>query len=68
MNSPRSTPSPHPIVPPIIASEKDRDFLVGLNGYIDKELAKVDRNNPEQRYIVYKSSFDRVGVVLSNTN
>ena len=64
MSTPRSTPSPLPVLPPIIASEKDRDFLVGLNGFIDKELAKIERDNPEQRYIVYKSAFDRVKRLL----
>ena len=58
--SARDTPSPHNVIPPIISNERDRDFLVNLNSHIDKELCKIDRHNPEQRYIVYKGAFDRI--------
>lgn len=61
MSSPRSNlASPHPVLPPIVSTERDRDFLVTLNGQIDHELTQVDRQNPEQRYIVYKAAFDRI--------
>ena len=52
--------SPHAVLPPIIANEKDRTFLINLNSYIDHELSKIDKNNPSQRYIVYKTAFDQV--------
>ena len=48
------------VIPPIISNEKDRDFLIQLRGFIENELAKVDNDNEEQRYIVYKAAFDKV--------
>ena len=56
----REITSPHPVLPPIVSAERDRDFLVTLNAYIDKELTKIDSHHPEQRYIIYKAAFDRV--------
>lgn len=59
--SPRSSNSRHSLVPPIIANEKDRSFLINLNKSIDEELGNAkNRYNPEQRYVVYKSAFNQV--------
>ena len=52
--------SSQPVIPPIISNEKDRDFLIQLNGFIENELGKVDNDNEEQRYIIYKAAFDKV--------
>ena len=58
--SPRNN-NAHSLLPPIIANERDRQFLIALNHHIDLELGKVkDRYNPEQRYAVYKSAFNQV--------
>ena len=48
-------------LPPIITSEVDREFLYELNGFIDRELSKINPQSEEQRYLVYKSVFNRVG-------
>ena len=48
------------VIPPIISNEKDRDFLIQLRSFIENELAKVDNDNEEQLYIVYKAAFDKV--------
>ena len=47
-------------LPPIVTSENDRQFLKGLNEYIELELEKVNSNDDEQRYIIYKTAFNRV--------
>lgn len=47
-------------LPPIVTNEADREFLRSLNEYIELELGKVDPNDDEQRYIVYKTAFNRV--------
>ena len=47
-------------LPPIVTSENDRQFLKGLNEYIEFELEKVNSNDDEQRYIIYKTAFNRV--------
>ena len=63
--SPRSETSPYSPLPPIVSSEKDRLFLLGLNQFVDDELGKVkDRFNPEQRFAVYKSAFNKVSLQM----
>jgi hypothetical protein len=47
-------------LPPIITSEADREFLYELNGFIDRELSKINTQSEEQRYLVYKSVFNKV--------
>ena len=47
-------------LPPIVTSESDRQFLRALNEYIEQELGKVDGDDDEQRYIVYKTAFNKV--------
>lgn len=49
-------------LPPIVTSEIDREFLRCLNEFIELELGKVDPNDDEQRYIVYKTAFNRVWI------
>ena len=59
--SPRSETSPYTLLPPIVSSEKDKYFLIGLNSFVEEELGKVkDRYNPEQRFAVYRSAFNQV--------
>ncbi|CAH1791061.1 unnamed protein product [Owenia fusiformis] len=57
-----STPdlSRHPVIPPIVTNPQDRIFLKALYEFIDAELANVDSASPEQRYIVFKSAFDKI--------
>jgi len=43
-----------------VNSESDRQFLRALNEYIEQELGKVDGDDDEQRYIVYKTAFNKV--------
>ena len=52
-------------LPPIITSDIDREFLLSLNEDIEQELSKVDRVDDEQRYIVYKTGFNRVCKLLN---
>ncbi|WAR19798.1 CLHC1-like protein [Mya arenaria] len=47
-------------LPPIVTSESDREFLRALNEYIQQELGKVDATDDEQRYIVYKTAFNKI--------
>ena len=47
-------------LPPIITNEADRDFLYELNGFIDRELSKINAQSEEQRYLVYKAVFNKV--------
>lgn len=47
-------------LPPIVTSEIDRQFLKGLNDYIEQELEKVNSDEDEQRYIIYKTAFNRI--------
>ncbi|XP_076441678.1 clathrin heavy chain linker domain-containing protein 1-like isoform X2 [Babylonia areolata] len=47
-------------LPPIITNEADREFLYELNGFIDRELNKINPQSEEQRYLVYKSVFNKV--------
>ena len=47
-------------LPPIVTSEIDRQFLKGLNDYIEQELERVNSDEDEQRYIIYKTAFNRV--------
>jgi hypothetical protein len=64
MASPRDITSPHAVLPPIIANDKDRQFLIALNAHIDEELGNLkDRYHPEQRYCVYKAAFDQVIII-----
>lgn len=66
LSTARSITSPNFVLPPIISSERDREFLISLNASIDEELTKVkDRYHPEQRFMVYKSAFDQVSLFLS---
>lgn len=54
--------SPFSVVPPIIANENDRHFLINLNSYIDSELAKSQSSqlSATQRYTVFKAAFDQI--------
>lgn len=47
-------------LPPIVTSELDRQFLKALNDYIEQELEKVNSDEDEQRYIIYKIAFNRI--------
>ncbi|XP_060559629.1 clathrin heavy chain linker domain-containing protein 1-like [Ruditapes philippinarum] len=47
-------------LPPIVTSESDRQFLRVLNDYIEVELRKVNPEDDEQRYIVYKTAFNKI--------
>ncbi|XP_053374865.1 clathrin heavy chain linker domain-containing protein 1-like isoform X2 [Mercenaria mercenaria] len=47
-------------LPPIVTSESDREFLRVLNEYIELELGKVNPDDDEQRYIVYKTAFNKI--------
>ena len=47
-------------LPPIITNDADREFLRLLNDYIEMELGKVDPLDDEQRYIVYRTAFNKV--------
>ena len=60
MSDKRATSSPRMVIPPIITSEKERDFLIKLNSYIDEELSAIDRKDPDKRYTVYQGAFDQV--------
>lgn len=53
-------------LPPIVTNESDREFLQVLNEYIELELGKVDPSDDEQRYIVYKTAFNKV--ILLNSS
>ena len=64
METPSTTPSPLPVIPPIITCEKDRLFLINLNSHIDHDLNNIDRGNKEQRYLCYKAAFERVGIMM----
>jgi len=48
------------VLPPIVTSEKDRQYLHQLSQYISFELRSIDNTDQEQRYIVYKDAFDKV--------
>ena len=47
-------------VPPILGTI-DRAFLIELNDYIDHEMDKINSEEAEQRYIIFKTVFNRVG-------
>ncbi|KAL8601613.1 hypothetical protein ACOMHN_003879 [Nucella lapillus] len=47
-------------LPPIVTNEADREFLYELNGFLDHELSKINAQSEEQRYLVYKSVFNKV--------
>ena len=47
-------------LPPIITTEADREFLNGVNAFIESEINKLDHVDEEQRYIIYKAVFNRV--------
>ena len=64
-NLPPIVKSPQPLTSSMVSNERDRDFLNKLNFFIEKELGKIDRDDEEQRYIVYKAAFDKVNT-LSN--
>lgn len=51
-------------LPPIVTSESDRQFLRILNDYIEIELRKVNPEDDEQRYIVYKTAFNKVTLIF----
>jgi hypothetical protein len=62
-----SKPSPFssvPVLPPIVTNERDRLFLAGLNEWIETELSRIDDQDTEQRYTVYKEAFTKVRVVF----
>ncbi|XP_074655694.1 clathrin heavy chain linker domain-containing protein 1-like [Tubulanus polymorphus] len=52
--------SPHPVLPPIIRNERDRLFLQSLTKDIDHELRKISDHHPDQRYALFRKSFDKV--------
>lgn len=52
-------------LPPIITNEVDREFLYELNGFIDRELSKINPQSEEQRYLVYKAVFNKVSQHVS---
>ncbi|KAK3591625.1 hypothetical protein CHS0354_013809 [Potamilus streckersoni] len=61
MASRSSTPTSKFVpLPPIITNNTDRQFLQGLSSYIDHEMTKVDTNDDEQRYIIYKTAFNKI--------
>lgn len=60
MSEMRATPSPRMVIPPIITSENERQFLLKINTLIDSELGVIDQKNPEERYTVYQNAFDQV--------
>ncbi|KAL5008618.1 hypothetical protein ScPMuIL_014199 [Solemya velum] len=47
-------------LPPIITQDSDKVFLSELNNYINHELLKIDPDDDEQRYIVYKTVFNKI--------
>ena len=47
-------------LPPIVTSEVDRQFLKALNDYIEQELKNINTDEDEQRYVIYKTAFNRV--------
>lgn len=51
-----------PKLPPIITSEIDRSFLLDLNDYIKYETEKLTIGDDDQKYTIYKSVFNKVGV------
>ena len=58
--TPTSSRSGYTKLPPIITTAADREFLQGLNQYIKQEMGKIDQDDDEQRYLIYKGSFDKV--------
>ncbi|XP_033734726.1 clathrin heavy chain linker domain-containing protein 1-like isoform X1 [Pecten maximus] len=61
MSSRSSTPtSKYPKIPPIITNEVDRRFLQDLSEYIDYEMARINTEEDEQRYIIFKTVFNRI--------
>lgn len=58
-----STPGGYPKIPPIITNESDRVFLLDLNDYIEDEIRKVNSEEAEQRYIIYRNAFNKVRVL-----
>ncbi|XP_069116425.1 clathrin heavy chain linker domain-containing protein 1-like isoform X2 [Argopecten irradians] len=61
MSSRSSTPtSRYPKIPPIITNEVDRRFLQDLSEYIDHEMARINTEEDEQRYIIFKTVFNRI--------
>lgn len=55
-----STPGGYPKIPPIITNESDRVFLLDLNDYIEDEIRKVNSEEAEQRYIIYRNAFNKI--------
>ncbi|CAG5136446.1 unnamed protein product [Candidula unifasciata] len=47
-------------LPPIITTERDREFLKDVNTFIETELNEVNDKEPEQRFLVYKAAFNKV--------
>lgn len=47
-------------LPPIVTNELDREFLRTLTEYIELELGRVDSDDDEQRYIIYKTAFNQI--------
>lgn len=60
---PSSASSNHHVLPPIITNEKDRQFLATVTSHINDELDRIDPNDGEQVFVVYKGAFDMVNAV-----
>jgi len=59
---PSSASSNHHVLPPIITNEKDRQFLTTVTSHINDEMDRIDPNDGEQVFVVYKGAFDMVNV------
>jgi hypothetical protein len=53
-------PSEQQVLPPIVTNEKDRQFLVEVSGWLEKELSIINQNDIEQCYTVYRQVFSQV--------
>lgn len=52
------------VVPPISERSRDKAFLHRMNEWIDDELSKVNVEDPEQQYHVYKEAFGKVSLLI----
>ncbi|XP_021366978.1 clathrin heavy chain linker domain-containing protein 1-like isoform X2 [Mizuhopecten yessoensis] len=59
-STPTSTTSKYTKIPPIITNEVDRRFLQDLSEYIDYEMSRINTEEDEQRYIIFKTVFNRI--------
>ena len=52
------------VIPPIITNQQDRYFLQQVTEYIQNEVEEIIQSDPQQRFTVYKTAFEKVCITL----